>query len=841
MIASGDDYWNGGSGWETLGGEGNGFDATFDGNGYTISSLFIDRGRTRAIGLFGFADSSSVIRRVGMQSVELRGSSYVGGLVGFNSGSITSSYTTGSVVSGDFVGGLVGVSFGPIAKSYSAVRVTGGGNSVGGLVGQSTRAITESYATGGVQAADSSSYVGGLVGWSWGAEGEITDSYATGEVSGGGSHVGGLTGSDEGSTTESYWDTELTGKSSSGSGTGKTTSALQLPTANSGIYASWDSAAWDFGTSRQYPALKADWNGDDTPTWQEFGEQRRPWVTVVTGVARGTSSGDLIATWSAPTYDGGSDITSYDVRYILTSEEEAIPSNWTESISAWTTGTLEYTISGLESGMSYDVQVRALNTYGDGRWSKTMSAVTNSPPVFAESSPVERKVPEDTGPGELFGNPVRATDADNDSLTYSLTGDGASIFDIAASTGQLMTKESLDHEGTADYAVGVVADDGYGGVTSIQVVVSVTDVNEPPLVAGTVPDQELVVEGPAVAVKLSPYFKDPENDLLTYAALSSDESVATATIKDSEASLAPGSAGTATITVTATDPSGNESAGLIISITVTSYVQLCSSGVVIPEWTDEAGLVADCAVLLEIRDELAGDGSLNWDSGTAIEDWTGVWIAGTPGRVQRLLLGSLSLNGTVPAKIAQLDSLTRLDLDKNKLTGTIPTELGSLANLRHLHLFNNRLTGPIPAELGNLSSLKVLYISGNRLTGAIPKDLGGLGSLEQLTLDNNQLEGSIPINLGSLSNLTQLWLDNNRLTGEIPAELGNLSKLILLSLRSNRLTGEIPAEIGGLSNLTDIYLAFNSFTGCIPAELESVSAHDLAGLRLPYCESSGSQ
>ena len=31
---------------------------------------------------------------------------------------------------------------------------------------------------------------------------------------------------------------------------------------------------WDFGTNSEYPALKVDFNGDGTATWQEFGDQR---------------------------------------------------------------------------------------------------------------------------------------------------------------------------------------------------------------------------------------------------------------------------------------------------------------------------------------------------------------------------------------------------------------------------------------------------------------------------------------------------------------------------------------------------------------------------------------
>ena len=98
-----------------------------------------------------------------------------------------------------------------------------------------------------------------------------------GEVS---ASTGGLIGSNASSGTSitaSYWDTG-TGPSSSAGGEGKTTSELQTPTSNTGIYANWQSAAegdvWDFGTSSQYPALKADLDGDKTRTVSEFGKQR---------------------------------------------------------------------------------------------------------------------------------------------------------------------------------------------------------------------------------------------------------------------------------------------------------------------------------------------------------------------------------------------------------------------------------------------------------------------------------------------------------------------------------------------------------------------------------------
>ena len=56
--------------------------------------------------------------------------------------------------------------------------------------------------------------------------------------------------------TNSYWDTQTSGQSSSDGGAGKTTRELRSPTANTGIYGTWPPGWRDFGTSRQYPVLK---------------------------------------------------------------------------------------------------------------------------------------------------------------------------------------------------------------------------------------------------------------------------------------------------------------------------------------------------------------------------------------------------------------------------------------------------------------------------------------------------------------------------------------------------------------------------------------------------------
>ncbi|MFW6144234.1 MAG: DUF2341 domain-containing protein, partial [Candidatus Natronoplasma sp.] len=126
-------------GWDPIGSSGDPFTGTFDGNGHTISDLYIDRDGSD-IGLFG--GSTGSVKDVGILNVDVRGNgTNVGGLVGVNllNGVLERSYVTGSVRGSDRVGGLVGSNIGGhVTQSLSYADVEGS-SSVGGLVGSSER------------------------------------------------------------------------------------------------------------------------------------------------------------------------------------------------------------------------------------------------------------------------------------------------------------------------------------------------------------------------------------------------------------------------------------------------------------------------------------------------------------------------------------------------------------------------------------------------------------------------------------------------------------------------------------------------------------------------------
>jgi hypothetical protein len=226
---------NQGKGWQPIGTWAlSAFTGSFSGQGHEIRDLFIDRPNESPVGLFGFTGEEAVIRDIKMVNVTVTGYYYTGGLVGYNNGVVTNSYSAGNV-SGTvgMVGGLVGKNSGTASNSYSTASVSGVVN-VGGLVGDNwDGTVGDSYATGTVSG---TSCVGGLVAYS--NRGTIIDSYATGGVTGG-DDVGGLVGrSYDAITGDCFWDTQTSGQATSAGGTGKTTAEMTDITTFSG--AGWN-------------------------------------------------------------------------------------------------------------------------------------------------------------------------------------------------------------------------------------------------------------------------------------------------------------------------------------------------------------------------------------------------------------------------------------------------------------------------------------------------------------------------------------------------------------------------------------------------------------------------
>ena len=107
----------------------------------------------------------------------------------------------------------------------------------------------------------------------------------------------------------------------------------------------------------------------------------------------------------------------------------------------------------------------------------------NEPPTFADTAENNaRSVDEDARVGTTLGKAIKAIDPNGDSLTYSLTGENASSFRISSSSGQLSTAAVLNHEASQTLAVTITATDPWGAPRTIDVTVTVGDVNEAPMI-----------------------------------------------------------------------------------------------------------------------------------------------------------------------------------------------------------------------------------------------------------------------------------------------------------------------------------------------------------------------
>ena len=83
--------------------------------------------------------------------------------------------------------------------------------------------------------------------------------------------------------------------------------------------------------------------------------------------------------------------------------------------------------------------------------------------------------------------------------------------------------------------------------------------NRAPAASGAIPDQRLSGPGEYKAVDVAAYFSDPDGDTLAYTSASSDTSVvAASTAGSSRVHLAAQAVGNAAVTVTASDPDGQE-------------------------------------------------------------------------------------------------------------------------------------------------------------------------------------------------------------------------------------------------------------------------------------------
>jgi len=197
------------------------FKGTFDGDGHTVSGIYINATGSDYQGLFGYVDNGTV-QNLGVKDSYIKGNRFVGGVVGWLStvdekedlsgdlvyAKVENCYNTGSVSGSEYVGGVLGYIYsGTLKNCYNIGNVIGSVNDTG------------NNTTSGV--------VGGAESWAI-----VTGCYYDNQMC----PVGGIGGVDSGGRAE-----------------GKLTSQMTTATA----FTSWssgDTGIWNF-TSGLYPRL----------------------------------------------------------------------------------------------------------------------------------------------------------------------------------------------------------------------------------------------------------------------------------------------------------------------------------------------------------------------------------------------------------------------------------------------------------------------------------------------------------------------------------------------------------------------------------------------------------
>ncbi len=172
------------------------FSGVFNGNGHKIYNFTYTAPDSSYVGIFGHISDTARVEKVALVNVNVNGSEYVGGLVGYNEGTISDSSVAGAVSGFSFVGGLAGYNFSGTISNCSSTGVIICGDSsayLGGLVGYSNGVISNCHSKGTVAGGNTSNCLGGLLGLN---DGIISNSFSTTDVSSGSSArwLGGLAG-----------------------------------------------------------------------------------------------------------------------------------------------------------------------------------------------------------------------------------------------------------------------------------------------------------------------------------------------------------------------------------------------------------------------------------------------------------------------------------------------------------------------------------------------------------------------------------------------------------------------------------------------------------------------
>ena len=597
-------------------------------------------------------------------------------------------------------------------------------------------------------------------------------------------------------------------------------------------------------------------------------ESNRPPVATARIPAQTLSTGQsvsftLVQNFSDPDGDA--------LTYAATSSNSSIATvavlGSTARITGVAAGTANITVTATDPGGLSARQVAAVTVRGGGS--------NNRPPVVTTRIPAQTLT---TGQSVSFTLSQNFSDPDGDALTYSATFIPSSVATVAVS-------------GSTATITGVAAGSGSLIITAIdpgglsaQQVVAVTIVrgdgnNRLPVVTTRIPAQRLDI-GQSVSFTLDQNFSDPDGDALTYSATSLPSSVATVAVSGSTATITGVAAGSANVTITATDP-GGLSARQVVDVRVggggSNRPPVATTP--IPAQTLNIGQSVSLTLSQNFSDP-DGDTltyaaySSNRNVATVAVSGSTATITGVAGTSANIVITAsdpdgLAASQTVPVTVVggsnrppvateRFPSLTFQvgqtyayflgfhfsDPDGDKLTYSAASsdttvvrtyiERGHTVNLVGVGVGIADVT-VMATDPGGLSARQVarMTIGGSSEPPAscpgFSSDEAGvsknLSDREILTLLYNATGGA---NWRRNEN----WLSNKPIGSwqGVVAQYGKPDRVMSIDMIRNEMTGSIPPEIGQLTELEWVQFGENSLTGSVPPELGNLSNLEYLGL-----------
>ena len=302
IDASATSTWNSGAGWDPI----TTFAGKYDGQGHTVSNLFVNRPTEDYTALFGIISSTAIIENIGLESANVTGRQYAGTLVGRNEGIVRYCYSNGllDTTDGYRSGGFAGYIFtgSSIYDCYSNVDVT---------------------RSAGTNTTDNGAFCGRNFG------GDISNSYSTGSVS----YTGytdptnkGFVGSSTGTFSNNFWNTQVSGQLTATGASGLTSDGMRM-------VSNFTDATWDFqgesvnGTEDIWGINAVENSGFPFLSWQGITHSPSPFAG-----GNGTSDEPFIVS-NLNELDAVRNFLSYN--FIQTADIDASPTSTWDSGAGW--------------------------------------------------------------------------------------------------------------------------------------------------------------------------------------------------------------------------------------------------------------------------------------------------------------------------------------------------------------------------------------------------------------------------------------------------------------------------------------------------------------------------